>query len=174
MSKEEQPLNTIVWLDRSLLHGNDYNPNHVATPEMRLLERSIIESGWTQPIVVRPDGEHFEIVDGFHRWTVSGRPAVKAMTGGEVPCVIIYPDPAQQRLATIRHNRARGKHTVVRMADIVHDLVNGLDVSREDLRERLGMDDEEIERLLARGNMLSRGAQEGFNASWKPDEHPDK
>jgi ParB/RepB/Spo0J family partition protein len=165
----DQPIANVQWLDRELLQANDYNPNHVASPELRLLTQSILESGWTQPIVARvvEDGR-YEIVDGFHRWTVSGRKEISALTNGLVPVVVINPDPAHQRMATIRHNRARGKHHVVRMADIVDELVNVYDVSPEDLKTRLGMDSEEVERLLMRGQMIERGASEEFTPAWRP------
>lgn len=166
----DQPISNVQWISRDLLDGNDYNPNHVAPPELRLLEQSIVESGWTQPIVVRPEGDRYEIVDGFHRWTVSGRPALMKMTNGLVPVVVINPDPAHQRMATIRHNRARGKHAVVKMADIVATLVEEMDVSPEELGKRLGMDSEEVSRLLMRGSMIERGAKDGFSDSWKPTE----
>lgn len=167
---DQQPISNVQWLDRELLQANDYNPNHVASPELRLLAQSILESGWTQPIVARSvDNGRYEIVDGFHRWTVSGRKDVGALTDNLVPVVIIDPDPAHQRMATIRHNRARGKHHVVRMADIVDELVNVYDVSPEDLKARLGMDSEEVTRLLMRGQMIERGASEDFSESWKPD-----
>jgi ParB-like chromosome segregation protein Spo0J len=71
---DQQPISNVQWIDRELLQANDYNPNHVASPELRLLAQSILESGWTQPIVARSvDNGRYEIVDGFHRWTVSGR-----------------------------------------------------------------------------------------------------
>lgn len=168
MKHLDQPIAHVQWLDRELLQANDYNPNHVATPEMKLLAQSILESGWTQPIVARPVGDRYEIVDGFHRWTVSGRKDVGALTDGLVPVVVINPDPAHQMMATIRHNRARGKHHVVRMADIVDELVNKHEVDPEELKVRLGMDNEEVERLLMRGKMIERGAQPEFNASWRP------
>lgn len=166
----EQPISDVRWVSRDLLDANDYNPNHVATPELRLLEQSIVESGWTQPIVVRPVGDRYEIVDGYHRWTVSSRKRVYSMTNGLVPVVVIDPDPAHQRMATIRHNRARGKHAVVKMADIVATLVDELHVTEDELGTRLGMDHEEVSRLLVRGSMLKRGAAEGFGEAWKPTE----
>jgi ParB/RepB/Spo0J family partition protein len=168
MSNAEQPISNVRWVPRDLLSSNDYNPNNVATPEMRLLAQSIIESGWTQPIVVRPVDERFEIVDGFHRWTVSDWPEVRKMTDGLVPVVTIDPDPAHQRMATIRHNRARGKHHVVRMAEIVDSLVNELGVPKDDLKKRLGMSDEEVARLLARGSMIDRGAADDMSEAWRP------
>ena len=81
MKHKNQPLNNIQWVDRSTLSPNGYNPNKVAPPELNLLKISIIEDGWTQPIVVNPD---FTIVDGFHRWTVSGHEEIYSLTDGLV------------------------------------------------------------------------------------------
>lgn len=172
-TKPQQPISDVRWVSRDLLDANDYNPNHVAPPELRLLAQSILESGWTQPIVVRQEGKRYEIVDGFHRWTVSGMRDVYDLTDGKVPIVIITPDPAHQRMATIRHNRARGRHAVVKMADIVSSLVEEMGVEPSELRARLGMEDEEIRRLLMRGSMIERGSAEGFADSWKPTEKAD-
>lgn len=176
MTTETQPVANVVWLPREQLAGNDYNPNRVAPPEMKLLKTSIMEDGWTQPIVARPllddagaeVADRYEIVDGFHRWTISGDAQVFALTDGLVPVVVIRPDPAQQRMATIRHNRARGTHHVVRMSEIVRDLADsGLDV--DEIRARLSMDKEEVTRLLERGRMTERASSdEGFTEAWRP------
>jgi ParB-like chromosome segregation protein Spo0J len=85
-----------------------------------------------------------------------------------VPVVYIDPDPAQQRMATVRHNRARGHHHVVKMADIVVDLIDSHGVSREDVMTRLGMEREEVDRLYQRGEMVKRGARAEFNKGWVP------
>ncbi len=166
MSIEEQPVNTVLWVPRESLRGNDYNPNRVAPPELKLLRLSIMEDGWTQPIVRRPDDE---IVDGFHRWQISEDKEIAALTDGHVPVVTINPDPAHQRLSTIRHNRARGTHHVVRMSEIVADLANGLGMDVEEVRVRLGMDREEVVRLLDKGSMVKRAAKpEGMGEAWRP------
>lgn len=166
---DAQPVNRVVWLPRDQLVANDYNPNKVAPPEMRLLEISILEDGWTQPIVARTAGPPYEIVDGFHRWTVSGRPAVHRLTDGHVPVVFLSAslDPAHQRMSTIRHNRARGTHAVVRMSEIVSDLL-ARGVPAEAIEKRLQMEDEEVGRLADQGDMLKRHAGEGFNPGWTP------
>src|SRR5262245_27363791 len=140
---ENQPLNVVEWVDPKTLRANHYNPNKVAPPEMDLLKISILEDGWTQPIVARPDGE---IVDGFHRYTLgSTDPDVPALTGGLVPVVRLRDaDMAHQMMSTIRHNRARGTHRVIRMAEIVTALKDqGL--SEDEIMHRLQMEDEEVE-----------------------------
>ena len=104
---EKQPVSTVRWIHRDELQPNDYNPNKVMPPELELLVLSIIEDGWTQPIVCLSD---LTIVDGFHRYTVSADPRIIAQTNGYVPVVIITADPIHRKMSTIRHNRARGQH----------------------------------------------------------------
>lgn len=167
---EGQPVSRVRWVPRWQLRSNHYNPNAVAPPELELLRLSIVEDGWTQPIVVLPDNT---IVDGFHRWTVSGDPSVKAMTGGLVPVVTLAADPAHRMMSTIRHNRARGTHAVLRMAEIVRSLAeSGMD--HAEICRRLGMEDEELERLLDRAGMTVRGTggAAAFGRAWAPSRNP--
>lgn len=162
----QQPVSQVQWIHRSKLRSNAYNPNAVAPPEMDLLALSILEDGWTQPIVALVDGT---IVDGFHRWTVSARPEVYALTEGLVPVVTLAADPMHRMMSTIRHNRARGTHAVLRMADIVRQMVKaGLPAA--EICTRLGMEDEELERLLDRAGMTVRGSRgvSAFGKAWAP------
>ena len=169
---ENQPVSRVQWVPRDTLHANDYNPNKVAPPEMKLLATSILEDGWTQPIVAREDSE---IVDGFHRWTVSGYDTVSQLTRTPegsilVPVVRITPDPAHQRMSTIRHNRARGSHHVLRMADIVIELVE-MGLTEREIGQRLSMEPEEVMRLLERGQVMKHAAAEGMTEAWRPAPH---
>lgn len=171
----KHPIDAVLWVDRDMLQGNAWNPNHVAGPEMDLLKQSIMEDGWSTAIVVQEvlaaDGtlDHYEIVDGFHRWTCSGDPKVGKMTGGKVPVVVVAIDPAHARISTIRFNRARGKHTVSLMSDIIVDLSENMEVSDAELQERLGMSLEEITRLRERGRMTKRHVKpEGLSEAWRP------
>ena len=137
MPTNSQPINSVEWVDPDTLRANNYNPNHVAKPEMALLKQSILEDGWTQPIVAQADGE---IVDGFHRWTLGTTDTeIRELTDGKVPVVRVTIDPAQQRMSTIRHNRARGAHAVLKMADIVNELLF-LGVTEDEISTRVGMD----------------------------------
>lgn len=168
MAKEKQPINQVQWLHRDNLKPNNYNPNAVAPPELRLLKISIIEDGWTQPIVANPDRT---IVDGFHRWTVSGHPEIYALTGGYVPVVFVEPkDDASKQMATIRHNRARGTHAVLRMSDIVAGMVkDGL--SMQEICTRLQMEEEEVIRLSNRAGIPKTDivSNHSWSASWIPE-----
>lgn len=163
-----QPIASVQWFHREALSANDWNPNRQAPPEHRLLALSIVENGWTQPIVARAHdgGDRLEIVDGFHRWKVSEKPEVYGLTDGMVPVVVLpETDDALARLATVRHNRARGTHGVLPMSDIVADLLErGL--TADEIGRRLGMDEEEVDRLADRGRMTKRGAGEGFQQGW--------
>jgi ParB-like chromosome segregation protein Spo0J len=161
---ESQPVSAVQWVDRSLLKPNHYNPNHVAPPELELLITSITEDGWTQPIVVLPD---YTIVDGFHRYTVSADPRLQEMTGGLVPVVMTELDPTHRMMSTIRHNRARGEHGVLPMANIVRTMHED-GVPQDEIQKRLGMEDEEVERLLDRSGMTIRGSADGFGKAWVP------
>lgn len=163
---DKQPISSVQWVPRGSLKANSYNPNRVAPPELELLRVSIREDGWTQPVVTLADGT---IVDGFHRWTVSADRDIRAMTGGLVPVVVIDADPAHRMMSTIRHNRARGTHAVLRMAEIVRAMV-GAGLKPEEICRRLGMEDEELERLLDRSGMTVRGTVgvEGFGRAWVP------
>jgi ParB-like chromosome segregation protein Spo0J len=168
---DAQPLSGLRWIHRDRLTANAWNPNHAAPPERRLLALSMIENGWTQPIVAyRQDqdetGPLFEIADGYHRWLTSAEPEVYAMTDGVVPVVVLHvDDPILARLATVRHNRARGTHKVLGMADLVAELLE-MGLSEREVGRRLEMDEEEVDRLADRGNMLKRGAAPEFNTGW--------
>lgn len=116
------PLASLQWVDRDKLHANDYNPNKVSEENLKLLVQSILTNGWTLPIVVRPD---YTIIDGFHRWTVSGREPLRTKLGGKVPCVIVdhHGDESADVYGTITHNRARGTHLLEPMKAIVKKLM---------------------------------------------------
>ena len=165
MKHDKQPVSSVQWVPRARLTANDYNPNHVASPELELLRTSILEDGWTQPIVALSDGT---IVDGYHRWTVSESPEIGELTDGLVPVVFIEADPVHRRMSTIRHNRARGKHGVLPMAEIVQMMIDE-GVSPEEIMSRLGMEDEEVERLAARVGIPLKIEKDGFSNAWKPD-----
>lgn len=167
MNKIKQPLDQIDWIKRDLLKPNNYNPNKVAPPELELLKISILEDGWTQPIVINQD---LTIVDGFHRWTVSGHKEIYNLTDGLVPVVWITPkDKSQQQMATIRHNRARGTHGILEMSNIIKDMVEeGL--KGEEIMKRLKMEKEEVVRLMLKHGIPKSQIfkEKDFSKAWKP------
>lgn len=139
-----KPLREVQFVDRNKLNPNDYNPNKVLEKNLKLLEESILSNGFCFPIVVRPD---MTIIDGFHRWTVSGREPLRTMLGGKVPIVIVMHENATDDMAgTVTFNRARGTHLLEPMEKIVEKLLSeGLSV--KEISKKLGMSEEEIFRL---------------------------
>lgn len=139
-----QPVANVQIVDRNLLKPNDYNPNKVTEDNLKLLMQSIQTNGWTLPIVCRPD---YTIIDGFHRWTVSGREPLLSQLGGKVPIVIVdHKDHDEDIYGTITHNRARGQHLLEPMKKIVQELLaSGKTVP--EISKQLGMKPEEIFRL---------------------------
>jgi len=142
---ERHPVSAVRWVPADAVRANDYNPNSVAAPEMRLLRLSIEADGFTQPIVAwAHDDGTYEGVDGFHRHLVG-----KALGLSHLPLVVINPDrsdKADRIASTIRHNRARGKHTVEAMSDIVIELKRR-NWSDDKIGRELGMDPDEVLRL---------------------------
>lgn len=138
------PLSTLEWVEREKLRANDYNPNKVSKENLKLLTQSILTNGWTLPIVVRPD---YTIIDGFHRWTVSGKEPLLSKLGGKVPVVKVpHRDEAGDIYGTITHNRARGTHLLEPMKAIVKRLLaEGKSV--QEIGKQLGMRPEEVFRL---------------------------
>ena len=138
------PIKNVHIVDRNILRANDYNPNVVNERNLELLVQSILTNGWTMPIVVRPD---YTIIDGFHRWTVSGREPLLSKLGGKVPVVIVkHKDDAGNIYGTITHNRARGTHLLEPMKKIIAELFKQGKTTRE-ISKQLGMSNEEIFRL---------------------------
>lgn len=138
------PLSTLQWVERSRIRPNDYNPNKVSKQNLELLKQSILANGWTLPIVVRPD---MTIIDGFHRWTVSGEEPLVSMLEGRVPVVVVeHKDKAGNIYGTVTHNRARGTHLLGPMKAIVKELMTeGKSVG--EIGKQLGMRPEEVFRL---------------------------
>lgn len=166
---DAQPISNVRWVPRRWLQTNDYNPNYVPKPEMELLKRSIMEDGWTQPIVVfEVAPEQLVVVDGEHRWRTSELDDVAAMTNGLVPVVTLTGERADLMIATVRHNRARGEHGILPMAKIVGELLQS--IPAEEIEGRLQMEDEEVNRLAEKDGLptvVSREHRE-FGKGWVP------
>ena len=166
----QQPVSRIEWVPRESITANDYNPNVQPPPEHRLLKISLLEDGWTQPIVVVDDGtDKPVIVDGEHRWRCAADPEVSALTGGLVPVVRIRADRAHRIMSTVRHNRARGEHAVLPMATAVRELLE-IGQSIEDVCFLMQMEPEEVDRLADRAGMPERVSRDGaeFSKGWVP------
>lgn len=164
-----EPVDCIQWIKTDRIKANDYNPNSVAPPEMQLLRVSITEDGYTQPIVSWERDDVFEVVDGFHRNRV-GREFldVNVRIHGHLPLTVINDDRRDRgdRIAsTIRHNRARGKHAVSAMSEIVVELKRR-NWSQEKIARELGMDQDEILRLCQISGLSELFSDQQFSQAW--------
>ena len=167
---KDEPVDCVQWIHISEVEANDYNPNVVAPPEMKLLEHSILEDGYTQPIVAWRNGGHYEVVDGFHRNRV-GREcqAVADRILSYLPLTVINEhrvDRGDRIAATIRHNRARGKHRVEGMSDIVIELKRR-NWSDAKIGRELGMEPDEVLRLTQITGLAEMFADREFSEAWE-------
>lgn len=165
------PVDFVEWVPATAVHANDYNPNSVAPPEMELLRQSIRADGYTQPIVAMLDeAQSFEVIDGFHRHRVGKECAdIQARVHGYLPIVRIRSDrteKADRMAATIRHNRARGKHKVEAMSDIVVELKRR-NWSDDKIARELGMDADEVLRLCQITGLAEAFADAEFSEAWE-------
>jgi hypothetical protein len=150
----DHPVGSVQWVHIDQVQANDYNPNAVAGQEMTLLHTSIREDGYTQPVVAiwdpdaGPDRKgRYIIVDGYHRYTVMRKyPDIAETTGGYLPVVVIDKPIADRIASTVRHNRARGKHSVAGMGNLVFQMLQqGEDDAT--ICNKLGLEAEELSRL---------------------------
>ena len=174
---KNEPVDLVTWVPNSTVHANDYNPNSVAPPEMQLLYLSIKEDGYTQPIVTMQDDLEVEVIDGFHRHRVGKEfDDIKQRVHGYLPIVYINEDrtdKADRMAATIRHNRARGKHSVTAMSDIVVEFKKRM-WSDEKIAKHLGMDADEVLRLSQISGLSEAFADVQFSKSWEVESLDDE
>lgn len=165
---QAEPCDCIQWVRQEDVQANEYNPNHVATPEMRLLYESIRTDGYTMPIVTYDlGGGRREIVDGFHRNRVGREhPDIKRRLHGYLP-VSTIDKPQDERIgSTIRHNRARGTHGIRPMSDIVLELAQ-TGWSDEKICKKLGMELDEVIRLKQITGLKDAFMNHEFSRSWE-------
>ena len=169
---QNEPVDCVKWVKEELVIANDYNPNTVAPPEMELLHTSIQEDGYTQPIVVYQHDGIFEVVDGFHRNRVGKEcKDIHDRIHGYLPVTIINDDrheKADRIASTIRHNRARGKHRVEAMSDIVIELKRR-NWSDTKIAKELGMDADEVLRLTQITGLAEMFSDKDFSEAWEVD-----
>jgi ParB-like chromosome segregation protein Spo0J len=169
---KSEPVDCVLWVKNDTVRANDYNPNSVAPPEMELLRLSISADGYTQPIVsmLEENGLTREVIDGFHRNRVGKEcQEIQSRVHGYLPVVTINEDRTKinDRVAsTIRHNRARGKHKIDAMSDIVIDLKKR-NWSDEKISKNLGMDKDEVLRLCQIGGLVELFSNSEFSQSWE-------
>ena len=169
MDEYKSPVYNVKAIPIEKIKANNYNPNKVAPPEMRLLEISIWEDGFTQPIVCYHDKENDEyiVVDGFHRYTTmltSDR--IRLREHGLMPVVVIDKELGERMASTIRHNRARGSHSVDLMSNIVGEL---LEMGKSDswICRNIGMSADELLRLKQITGLAALFKDEDFSRSWE-------
>lgn len=169
-----EPVDCVLWVKNESVHANDYNPNSVAPPEMELLRLSISADGYTQPIVsmLEENGETREVIDGFHRNRVGKEcEDIQSRVHGYLPVVTINKERENinDRVAsTIRHNRARGKHRIESMSEIVIDLKKR-NWSDDKIAKNLGMDADEVLRLCQIGGLSELFLDKEFSQAWTPE-----
>ena len=170
----KSPVYNVIPVPVEKIRANTYNPNHVAPPEMRLLYESIKCDGYTMPIVCyyvsaeeSEDGEdYYEIVDGYHRDSIMlTHKDIYEREGGMAPVVVID-KPLEERMAsTIRHNRARGEHSIDLMVNIVAELTQA-GMSDAWIMKNIGMDPEELLRLKQLSGLQELFKDKDFSRSW--------
>lgn len=169
LSPIKQPVAQVRWVDVEQVQANDYNPNSVASKEMQLLYTSIKHDGYTQPVVTIWDEklEKYVIVDGFHRYfTCKSNSDIRERNHGRLPIVVIEKDINDRMAATVRHNRARGAHSVDGMSNMVYEMLkNGW--KDADICNELGMEPEELLRLKHITGFAKLFADKQYSQSWK-------
>jgi len=171
MSDFISPVYNVKRVPLAKIKANDYNPNAVAPPEMALLETSIWEDGYTQPIVTYYDAAEdiYIVVDGFHRYLVGTNSArIREREGGTLPIVVIDKELGDRMASTIRHNRARGTHNIELMSTIVAELV---EMGKGDrwICQHIGMSVDELLRLKQITGVAALFLNRDFSASWEAE-----
>ena len=170
---KHHPVDFVRWEKSDNVEVNEYNPNAVAPPEMQLLYESILNDGYTMPIVSFKEEQHFKIVDGFHRRETERRNKdISESTLGYIPLSTIrntQADTSNRMASTIRHNRARGSHNIELMSQIVSELV---EMGKGDawICKHVGMSVDELLRLKQITGLASLFQNKSFSDSWDANE----
>ena len=169
---KNEPVDCVLWVKNSIVRANDYNPNSVAPPEMELLRQSIMEDGYTQPIVSFKENDFITVVDGFHRNRVGKEvEEIQQRVHGRLPVVNINEwkqNKGDRMASTIRHNRARGSHNIELMSTIVSELV---EMGKGDswICKHVGMSKDELLRMKQITGLSSLFQNKEFSQAWEAD-----
>jgi len=168
MSDFKSPVYNVIPVPIEKITANDYNPNSVAPPEMALLETSIWEDGYTQPVVTvyDPEKDVYVVVDGFHRFlTLKNSERIMEREAGVLPCVVLNKSVSDRMASTIRHNRARGSHNIELMSTIVSELV---EMGKGDrwICKHIGMSSDELLRMKQITGLASLFENKDFSEAW--------
>lgn len=163
------PLSHIQWVEAASLRANHYNPNRVHKPELRLLERSLLLTGWLQPLLVNPTRL---IIDGQHRWGLScDSERVRARWHGMVPVAVLDLSEPEAMMMTIRINRAKGTHVAVHMSAIVHALIEQHFYDPQEIATGIGATLDEVQLLAQDGVFEIKGIKDwAYSPAWYPAE----
>jgi len=165
MEEYTSPVYNLIAVPVEKIRANAYNPNVVAPPEMELLELSIWEDGYTMPCVCYylPDMDMYELVDGFHRYTVmKTSKRIYEREKGQLPVVVIHKDLSNRMASTIRHNRARGTHNIELMTNIVAELKKS-GMTDDWIMKNIGMEKDELLRLKQISGLAELFANKEFS-----------
>lgn len=168
-SLADNPIANIQWIPVDDLYANDWNPNHVLAPEMRLLKLSLLKQKWIQPVLVAKTEKGYRITDGFHRSTLCREDKdVRALTGGLVPCSVLEMSDAEAMLLTVRINRAKGSHNALRMHELVKAVV-ATGFTPEQVAAEIGATKHEIDTLLLENVFQDlKVAETPYSKAWQP------
>lgn len=164
------PVDRVVWRQAAELKANGWNPNVVLNNELRLLELSIFETGWIQPIIISKDDI---VIDGFHRWRLSqDSKALREKYAGRVPCVILDLEPWEAMLLTVRINRAKGTHQAVRMSSLVKEVIDVHGVPPQIVADGIGATLAEVDLLYQDSLFKAKGLKDyKYSKAWIPEEN---
>lgn len=165
------PIETWEWVHVDNIRPNDWNPNFVFSPEMKLLEESLLRNGWLQAIIINPNGI---IIDGFHRFKLSCESKkVQKRWKGQVPAITLDISDAEAKMLTVRINRAKGTHTGFRMSELVQQLIDDHGLSVEEIRKGIGATADEVDLLYKGGVFKKRDLDHWeYSKAWVPEEVP--
>ena len=168
---EDQPIDNVIRVPVDKVQANDYNPNSVAKREMDLLYNSIFHDGYTQPVVTiyDPEIDKYVIVDGFHRYqTMRTHEDIIKKNGNTLPIVVIDASTKDRMASTVRHNRARGKHSIAGMGSIVFNMLQE-GATDEEICQKLGLEAEELLRLKHITGFSKLFKDVKYSKSWETD-----
>ncbi len=170
-NQHKEPISEVLWVPMSCISPNSYNPNKMASPEKRLLLRSMLDHGITQPLLVAPEkNQLYELIDGYHRWKIIKRnKELRNRLNHNVPVVVLNISDKNQIVAAVRHNRARGRHQIGEIGEVVKTLSNN-GWSSAKIMDALGMEADEVLRLKQFKGLGELFKDDDYSPSWTWEE----